>query len=121
MLSDPMDEEVDPTVNLHGLMAWYRSQCDGEWEHRFGIRLETLDNPGWLLSVDLMDTDLQGRAMSELSEGCNPEGCAVSPRWIHCTVRGNQFRGACDPDQLPRLLEHFDDFRAGSHRSPETK
>jgi hypothetical protein len=28
------------------LEAWYASRCDGEWEHGYGISIETLDNPG---------------------------------------------------------------------------
>ena len=30
------------------LQKWYKSQCNGDWEHSFGIKIETLDNPGWI-------------------------------------------------------------------------
>ncbi|WP_203237204.1 Imm53 family immunity protein [Streptomyces gilvosporeus] len=36
-----------PLDPLSSLTAWYTSQCDGGWEHEYGIRIETLDNPGW--------------------------------------------------------------------------
>src|SRR5687768_6013127 len=39
------------------LANWYAAQCDDEWEHEFGIRLQTLDNPGWNLQIDLVGTD----------------------------------------------------------------
>jgi len=26
---------------------WYQYRCDGEWEHRYGMMIETCDNPGW--------------------------------------------------------------------------
>ncbi|MEH0820740.1 Imm53 family immunity protein [Micromonospora sp. CPCC 205714] len=42
------------------LQAWYATQCDGEWEHEFGIQIETVDNPGWSVSIDLGDTALSG-------------------------------------------------------------
>ena len=30
---------------------WFKSQCNGDWEHDYGITIQTLDNPGW--SVDI--------------------------------------------------------------------
>ncbi len=39
--------------------AWYVSHCDGEWEHEFGIRIATIDNPGWHLEIDIVDTSLR--------------------------------------------------------------
>jgi ribosomal protein L37E len=32
---------------LSKLSDWYAAQCDGDWEHEFGIHIGTLDNPGW--------------------------------------------------------------------------
>ncbi len=43
---------------LAELERWYLAQCDEEWEHIFGVVLDTLDNPGWRVSVDLVDTPL---------------------------------------------------------------
>jgi Immunity protein 53 len=97
-------------VDFCGLISWYRSQCDDDWEHQHGVRLETLDNPGWLLTVDLIRTDLQGRSMSPVREGVSPASCPVSPTWIDCTVTNNQFRGACDPTQIARLFAVFYSF-----------
>ena len=34
-----------PQSMMGFLQSWYQSQCDGDWEHEFGIRIETLDNP----------------------------------------------------------------------------
>lgn len=41
---------------LEALQEWYSEQCDGDWEHSFGVKLGTIDNPGWSLSVDLAET-----------------------------------------------------------------
>ena len=38
---------------IEQLQAWYAAQCNGKWEHTYGIAIGTLDNPGWSLSVDL--------------------------------------------------------------------
>ncbi len=104
------DNEPGSTVNFASLVDWYSRHCDGDWEHQHGVRLETLDNPGWILTVDLIHTNLQGCLMPELSEGCNPDGHPISPFWIHCFVADNQFKAACDPTQLARLFEEFQRF-----------
>lgn len=97
-------------VDFTHLVAWYTEHCDGEWQHRYGIRLETLDNPGWLLTVDLVHTNLEGTTMDDVMEGCSPDGHPRSPRWIHCSVKENQFRGACDLLQVSRLFAVFQRF-----------
>ncbi len=36
---------------LYTLNQWYKSKCNGIWEHSNGLTLETLDNPGWHLKI----------------------------------------------------------------------
>jgi hypothetical protein len=38
---------------LQWLQEWYLEQCDREWEHEYGIKIGTLDNPGWTITIDL--------------------------------------------------------------------
>jgi hypothetical protein len=45
--------------SLDFLQRWYAEQCDGKWEHSYGVRIETLDNPGWQITVDLNGTGLE--------------------------------------------------------------
>jgi hypothetical protein len=33
------------------IQQWYVSQCDGDWEHECGIKITTLDNPGWDIKI----------------------------------------------------------------------
>lgn len=40
------------------LQKWYARHCDEDWEHSYGIKIDTLDNPGWILTIDLADTEL---------------------------------------------------------------
>jgi hypothetical protein len=98
------------TVDFRDIVEWYQRHCDDSWEHQHGIRLETLDNPGWLLTVDLVHTDLQGRTMPEIREGVAPQDHPVSPLWLHCFVADNRFQGACDPTQVARLFRIFHEF-----------
>ena len=30
---------------------WYANNCNGDWEHSYGITIETLDNPGGKLKL----------------------------------------------------------------------
>lgn len=43
------------------LIDWYRSECNGDWEHAYGIQIDTIDNPGWSLKIDLLETSLEGK------------------------------------------------------------
>ena len=104
--------DLETVVDFSSLIAWYQKQCNGDWEHSYGVKLETLDNPGWFLEIDLIQTELEGRTMPELSEGCDSEHWAVEEVWIHCAIRDNQFQGACDPTQLARLFRVFEEFRS---------
>ncbi|WP_312236591.1 Imm53 family immunity protein [Stenotrophomonas sp.] len=36
-------------------------QCNKDWEHTFGITIEALDNPGWHIRIDLIETELEHR------------------------------------------------------------
>ena len=40
------------------LQDWFGAECNGDWEHSYGFRLETLDNPGWTFEADLTETRL---------------------------------------------------------------
>ena len=50
-----LNNQIGNSMRL--LQQWYADQCDGDWELSFGIQIQTLDNPGWLVTVDLAETD----------------------------------------------------------------
>ncbi len=102
------------TVDFRDIIEWYQSHCDDSWEHQYGVRLETLDNPGWQMTVDLIHTDLEGRTLIEVREGIAPGDHPDAPLWVHCFVRDNKFQGACDPTQVARLFEVFTHFRGSN-------
>lgn len=43
---------------LEKIDEWYRSKCDGIWEHQSGFSLESSDRPGWLATIDMDAVDL---------------------------------------------------------------
>jgi hypothetical protein len=59
--------------DLIWLTRWYASQCNGRWEHQNGIELDTLDNPGWMLRVNLEETDLETRRFKPQRNGTESE------------------------------------------------
>ena len=44
---------------LNVIENWFKSCCNGIWEHRFGFSLETTDNPGWRASFQLYTTEVE--------------------------------------------------------------
>ena len=66
---------------LEKLQHWYQLHCDDDWEHSYGISIETLDNPGWKISVDLTDTLLENVEFQSVQVG-NSE--SKNESWIFC-------------------------------------
>ncbi len=89
------------------LQNWYAAQCDGDWEHQYGVRVETLDNPGWMVKIDLAGTALEERPFAVVAEGVGADAHPDCPRWVACSVKDGVWQGACDETQLPRLLGLF--------------
>jgi hypothetical protein len=87
---------------LKRLQDWYALQCDGDWEHVYGIQISTLDNPGWYLNVDLAGTYLFDRTFDEVSvEGADEND------WYICKVEKHVFNGACGPRRLCDVIALF--------------
>ena len=57
---------------LSRLEAWYMRQCNDDWEHQYGVKIDTLDNPGWSVTVDLIDTNLDGVDFVTVAENAGP-------------------------------------------------
>ena len=87
--------------SLEWLAEWYWQQCDGDWEEEHGVVVETLDNPGWMISIDLAGTGLEGRTLhQERTERGDDD-------WVSASSDGVTFRGAGGPRNLPELVERF--------------
>lgn len=87
--------------DLEFIQAWYRDQCDGTWEHGCGVKIDTLDNPGWTVTVDLKGTPLERATMDKSSRDNGPGD------WVLIEVRDTQFRAAGDPSKLAMILAAF--------------
>jgi len=52
--------------NLEWIQNWFSSQVNGEWEHHQGIQIESLDNPGWRVVIDLNQTSFESKKFEEI-------------------------------------------------------
>ena len=83
------------------LQRWYEAQCNGDWEHQYGISVESLDNPGWRVEIDLKNTSLAGASFTRVEER-NRSG-----EWLLCRTENDKFIGDGDPTKLIVIIEKF--------------
>jgi len=89
---------------LDWLTDWYASNCNRDWEHTYGISIGTLDNPGWSMIIDLIDTPLEGRQLAEISMNNSDND------WYTISSTGEQFTGYGDEKKLNVLIGQFKTF-----------
>ena len=87
--------------NLLWLIRWYTSHCDGDWEHMFGIKIETLDNPGWSIKISVQETELQEKKFHDIIIE------RTENDWIFSKVNNGFFETNCGPYNLPEALQIF--------------
>ncbi|MGY4983456.1 immunity 53 family protein [Streptomyces sp. 900105755] len=86
---------------LEWLQSWYALQCDGDWEHEWGVRIETLDNPGWLVKINLEETELADR------EHPHQRVTRDEHDWVMAWTSEQTFHIACGPGNLTEALLLF--------------
>jgi hypothetical protein len=84
-----------PDELLGWLEQWYYDQCDGDWEHAYGIRIGTLDNPGWSLRFPVGP---------EFGATFSPQSWEADGEWLDSWVEEDCLRIACGPCSLRRAL-----------------
>jgi hypothetical protein len=98
---------VHMTDELSWLQQWYSAHCDGEWEHGPGIEIETLDNPGWSMSISVEGTELAS-ATFETFKSQRSE-----TNWVHCSLLERaprsyrRFRGSGGASNLSEIIAIF--------------
>lgn len=98
--------------DLTWLTQWYLAQCNEDWEHDFGVTIDTLDNPGWSLSIDLDGTALEGQAFEPVYDRVSEEEHPVQGNdgdvpWLVCRVEGSKFKALGGPRDLGRMIQTF--------------
>ena len=86
---------------MQDLQKWYLAQCNGHWEHAYGIKIETLDNPGWAVTIDLAETRwvdvVCERRLKDRGEG----------DWVRVEMVASQFVGHGGPTNLEDICSEF--------------
>lgn len=86
---------------INWLQDWYQSQCDSDWEHDYGIRIETLDNPGWSIEIDLTNTTVtmssQKWELIEISKNS----------WVGYKIENDIYFASGDPKKLELMILIF--------------
>jgi len=89
------------------LNEWFAAHCDGDWEHDVGVRIESLDNPGWRVRIRLADTSLESVPFEVITDEYDHE-----TRWLRCWRTEDMFEAACG---VPRLGDSIDVFLDWAH------
>lgn len=92
---------------LRELQQWFTEQCNGDWEHQQGIIIESCDNPGWWVRIDLANTSLQKQRFETISENIDIRGYPTSDEWLRCYIENGVWKGAGDINKLETILEKF--------------
>jgi hypothetical protein len=86
---------------LDWLQKWYISQCDGEWEHDEGNKIQSSDNPGWIVEINVKDTDVE---QFEIPWKLNERS---AHDWFGYSIENGIYAAAGDPTKLTLLLSVF--------------
>lgn len=94
------DVNIILSNTLEWLENWYLQQCNGYWEYSYGIKIETLDNPGWYLVIEFIGTNThlqnEGWKNKEDEDG-----------WCAYGIEDGVFSATCDPNKLGLLIQLF--------------
>ena len=102
--------------SISWLQTWYTTQCDGDWEHDYGIAIGTLDNPGWYVVINLVDTPLETAVFEPVQRHrseddwveCRVVETHAEERWEWVDdVKGPKYRGAGGSQNLLELVHIF--------------
>ena len=110
-LSDDWNDHAPGTLTW--LQAWYAMQCDGDWEHGYGVRIETLDNPGWSVRIELDGTEWAATPLDRT------ETHRSEHDWLIIWKDGPEFHAATGPLNLGEALHAFRLWVEGGPSLPE--
>jgi Immunity protein 53 len=88
-------------TSLERLERWYSSHCDRDWEHENGIRIGTLDNPGWRITIDLTGTKGENKTLDRIKLE------RTRNDWLQYWVENHKFNAACGPKNLSEVIDIF--------------
>jgi len=102
-ITKPVHQFSNPINPIVWLQDWYFCQCDKDWEHRYGILIQTNES-GWYVRIDLMETESED-LFEELETIRQSED-----NWISYSVEKSVFEAFCTPLNLFEVINIFTDL-----------
>lgn len=90
--------------NISRLCGWYVRQCVNDWHEDRGVKIDTLDNPGWSLRIDLNGTSLHQKSFQEVRIERSEND------WVVARRNGDSFEAFGGPENLNDMIESFLDW-----------
>ena len=90
--------------NILWLQKYFDECCNDDWEHTYQIKIETLDNPGWLVDINLEDTNFKNAPFKEIQIDNNDNN------WLLCRIENNIFKGRGGVNNLEDIITIFRDW-----------
>ena len=75
--------------------------CDSDWEHCYGVKIDTSDNPGWIVEIDIIDTPLENKPFDTIHYG------ETDHDYLICKIENGKFEGFGDVTKLENILNCF--------------
>ncbi len=95
---------------IERIQDWYKINCNGDWEHSYGYKIETLDNPGWAIKIDLAETALENLEFQR--EYQNPKN---DNDWFQIRTENKILNIYCGPENMKSTFEIFFDELIPKH------
>lgn len=96
--------------NLTWLTSWYGERCDGEWESDYGVNIESVNNPGWMVRIDLDGTGLDPDAFEAVADQ------RTETDWVECKVEEGVWLGGGGVENLDEVIGVFRAWVEGGER-----
>ena len=87
--------------NLLWLLNWSHAHYNEKLGINKGIKISTIDNPGWSLKVSLIETEFEYQSFKAIEINRSDDN------WIYCSVEEKIFKGYGGSFNLPEILEIF--------------
>lgn len=86
---------------LEWIQNWFKQNCDGNWEHGEAIQINTLDNPGWEVEIDISNTSIANLDIKRILNETSPQD------WYGVKIENQKFNAVGDSGKLKFLLGLF--------------
>ena len=87
--------------NLEWLQQWYNGKCDGYWEHICGVHIFNIDNPGWVVEIEVSNDKEEHFEFLDASYDNGEDD------WIICSFDDGKFIGRGDSLKLDEIIGVF--------------